>query len=125
MDPLDWAETPQAVRILVLALQQQVVALTERVSALEERTHKTSRNSSQLPSSDPPSAPAHRKGERSVRRHGGPRGHRGTGRPLVPPEQVDQVVDAMPTACGQCGHLAVPSPPSPSDRSPGHGPAST
>jgi transposase len=113
IDPLDWAETPQAVRILVLALQQQVVTLSERVSALEERTHKTSRNSSQPPSSDPPSVPVHRKGKRSVRQQGGQRGHRGTGRPLVPPEQVDQIVDATPTACGQCGHLLLGLDPAP------------
>jgi hypothetical protein len=113
IDPLDWAETPQAVRILVLALQQQVVTLTERVSALEERTQQTSRNSSQPPSSDPPSAPMHRKGKRSVRQQGGQRGHRGTGRPLVPPEQVDQIVDATPTACGQCGHLLLGTDPAP------------
>ena len=107
IDPLDWAETPRAVRILVLALQQQVVTLTGRVSALEEGTQKTPRNSSQPPSSDPPSAPVQRKGGRSVRQHGGQRGHRGTGRLLVPPDQVDQIVDAMPTACGRCGHLLL------------------
>ena len=107
IDPIDWAETPQAVRILVRVLQQQVVTLSERVLALEERTQKTSRNSSQPPSSDPPSAPVHRKGKRSVRRQGGQRGHRGTSRPLVPPEQVDQIVDATPTACRQCGHLLL------------------
>jgi len=107
IDPIDWAETPQAVRILVRVQQQQVVTLSERVLALEERTQKTSRNSSQPPSSDPPSAPVHRKGKRSVRRQGGQRGHRGTSRPLVPPEQVDQIVDATPTACRQCGHLLL------------------
>jgi transposase len=113
IDPIDWAETPQAVRILVLALQQQVVTLTERVSALEERMNKTSRNSSQPPSSDPPSVPVHRKGKRSVRQQGGQRGHRGKSRPLVPPEQVDQIVDTTPTACGQCGHLLLGTDPQP------------
>lgn len=102
---VDWSETPQAVRILMLALQQQVVALHERVSALEERLRQSSRNSSQPPSSDPPHAPVQRKGKRSVRQRGGQRGHRGKGRPLVPPDQLGQIVDATPTACGQCGHL--------------------
>lgn len=113
VDSLDWAETPQGVRILVLALQQQVVTLTERVRALEERTHKTSRNSSQPPSSDPPSVAVHRKGKRSVRQQGGQRGHRGKGRELVPPEHVDQIVDATPTACGHCGHLLLGLDPAP------------
>jgi transposase len=54
-----------------------------------------------------------RKGKRSVRQQGGQRGHRGTGRPLVPPEQVDQIVDATPTACGQCGHLLLGLDPQP------------
>ena len=110
---VDWSETPQAVRILVLALQHQVVTLSERVGALEERAQQTSRNSSQPPSSDPPSAPVRRNGKRSVRQQGGQRGHRGTGRPLLPPEQVDQIVDTTPTACGQCGHLLLGTDPQP------------
>ena len=110
---VDWSETPQAVRILVLALQQQVVTLSERVGALEERMQQTSRNSSRPPSSDPPGAPGQRAGKRSVRQRGGQRGHRGTGRPLLPPEHVDQIVDTTPTACGQCGHLLLGADPQP------------
>ena len=100
----DWASTPQAVRILVLALQQQVVTLDERVSAVEERTRRSSRNSSQPPSSDPPNAPAPPQGRRSGRTRGGQPGHEGHGRPLLPPGQVDRVVEAKPAACGGCGH---------------------
>jgi Family of unknown function (DUF6444) len=58
IDAADWAATPQTVRILVVALQQQVVTLSERVSALEERARRRSRNSSQPPSADPPSTPS-------------------------------------------------------------------
>jgi transposase len=101
------------VRILVLALQGQVVTLSERVSALEERTQRSSRNSSQPPSADPPSVPTSRKGKRSVRKQGGQRGHRGHGRPLVPPEQVDEVIDATPTACGRCGQRLLGTDPQP------------
>ena len=100
----DWASTPQAVRILVLASQQQVVTLGERVSAVEERTRRSSRNSSQPPSSDPPNAPAPPQGRRSGRKQGGQPGHEGHGRPLLPPGQVDRVVEAKPAACGGCGH---------------------
>ena len=100
----DWASTPQAVRILVLALQQQVVTLSDRVSAIEERTRRSSRNSSQPPSADPPGAPVRPKRKRSGRKHGGQPGHEGHGRSLLPPERVDHVVDATPMACGGCGH---------------------
>lgn len=109
----DWAGTPQAVRILVLALQQQVVTLSERVSAVEERTRRSSRNSSQPPSTDPPGAPARPKRQRSGRKHGGQRGHEGHGRSLLPPEQVDRMVDARPEACGGCGHLLLGEDPQP------------
>jgi transposase len=109
----DWADTPQAVRILVLALQQQVLTLSERVSALEERTRRSSRNSSQPPSTDPPSTPDRPKGKRSSRKQGGQPGHAGHGRPLLPAEQVDRVVDAKPDACGRCGHLLLGSDPQP------------
>lgn len=109
----DWAGTPQAVRILVLALQQQVVRLSERVSAVEERTRRSSRNSSQPPSTDPPNIPARPKRQRSGRKQGGQPGHVGHGRSLLPTEQVDQVVDAKPTACGGCGHLLLGEDPQP------------
>ena len=109
----DWRRTSFAVRMVVLSLQAQVVALTERVSALEERTQQTSQNSSRPPSSDLPSVPVQRKGKRSVRKQGGQPGHVGHGRPLVPLEQVDAVVDAAPSACGSCGHLLLGVDPQP------------
>jgi transposase len=110
---LDWAETPQAVRILVLALQEQVVTLSERVAALEERTRRSSRNSSQPPSSDPPRVPPRAQRKRSKRQRGGQPGHAGHGRALLPPEQVDQVVDSTPQACAHCGVALVGVDPAP------------
>lgn len=104
IDPLNWAETPQAARILVLARRQRVVTPRERVGTLEERTRKTSRNSPQPPTSDPPSTPVQRTGKRSVGKQEGQRGHRGQGRPLVPPERVDAVIDATLSACSWRGH---------------------
>jgi transposase len=99
----DWAETPQAVRILVVALQEQVITLSERVGALEERTRRTSRNSSQPPSSDPPSVSPRAQRKQSKRKRGGQPGHAGQGRPLLPPEHVDQIIDSTPQACTHCG----------------------
>jgi transposase len=113
IDAVNWAATPQAVRILVLALQQQVVTLSERVSALEERSRRSSRNSSQPPSADPPSVPPRPKRKRSGRKQGGQPGHQGQGRSLLPADQVDHVVDAKPQACGSCGHLLLGADPQP------------
>lgn len=110
---LDWAETPQAVRILVLALQEQVRTLSERVAALEERTRRTSRNSSQPPSSDPPSVSPRAQRKRSKRQRGGQPGHAGHGRALLPVEQVDQVVESTPQACLHCGEALAGVDPAP------------
>jgi len=42
-----------------------------------------------------------REGER--RKAGGQSGHRGAGRELRPEDQVDEIVDHYPDACGGCG----------------------
>ena len=113
IDAAEWAGTPHAVRILVLALQQQVVTLTERVGALEERTRRSSRNSSQPPSTDPPSTPGRPQRRRAERKQGGQPGHEGHGRSLLPLEQVEHLVDAKPTACGRCGQRLLGEDPQP------------
>lgn len=126
----DWAATPQAVRILVVALQAQVVALqelvvaqqgqivrlTERLTVLEERVGRSSRNSSQPPSSDPPSVPVRPKRKRSGRKQGGQPGHPGHGRALLPPAQVDERVEVTPLACVGCGALLLGVDPIPARR---------
>ena len=126
----DWAATPQAVRILVVALQAQVVALqdqvvaqqaqivrlSERLAALEERAGRNSRNSAQPPSADPPSVPARPQRKRSGRKQGGQPGHAGHGRALLPPEQVDDRVEVKPLTCGGCGALLLGADPAPARR---------
>ncbi len=106
----DWATTPPAVRALVQDLLLSVEAQAERLrtlearlAALEERVTQTSRTSSRPPSSDPPSVPPRRRRTPSGRPAGGQVGHAGHGRPLLPVEQVDHVVESKPEACGQCG----------------------
>ena len=42
--------------------------------------------------------------EGSARKAGGQPGHRGSGRKLAPEDQVDEIVDHYPDACGGCGH---------------------
>ncbi|MGI8448530.1 MAG: IS66 family transposase [Streptosporangiaceae bacterium] len=108
----DWSATPAAVRALVQAQQHQLEVqeaqlqlVTARLATLEERLQQTSRTSSRPPSSDPPSAPPRGQRDPSGRSVGGQVGHEGHGRPLLPVEQVDHVVEVKPPACGQCGGL--------------------
>jgi len=99
----DWAATPLSVRVLVRALREQVTRLEQRVGVLEGQARQTSRTSSKPPSSDPPSAAPRPARRPSGRRTGGQPGHEGHGRALRPAAQVDQIVDARPGACGECG----------------------
>ncbi len=117
IDAEDWAKTPETIRLLfvaqVAALSQEIARLKERLAKLEERAGKSSRNSSLPPSSDLPSAPARRKRKPSGRRQGGQPGHAGQGRALLPPAQVDEVVEVRPLACAACGALLLGGDPAP------------
>lgn len=84
------------------ALQEENTQLRARVAELEEKLRTTSSNSSKPPSSDPPGAKqkkAKRRGKRK-RRRGGQPGHEGKTRELLPPEEVDHVVQCLPS--GRC-----------------------
>lgn len=84
------------------ALKVAVEQLLARVADLEARLNQNSGNSSKPPSSDigrkrePPVAP-------SGRKRGGQPGHEGKTRELAPPEEVDEVREVDPEACGRCG----------------------
>jgi transposase len=84
------------------ALRAQNAALQERIRELETRLGQNSSNSSRPPSSDPPQTPARRKAPPSGRKRGGQPGHRGAFRPLLPVEQVDEVVAVGPERCRYC-----------------------
>jgi len=88
--------------------------LEERVARLEEQARKDSRNSSSPPSQDPPKTRAERRAEgrakakawskrEGERKPGAQPGHKGSGRKLLPEDQVDEIVDHYPDACGGCG----------------------
>jgi transposase len=85
--------------------RQQLTALAMELASLRERIGRTSRNSSQPPSSDGPGfkPPARRQG--SGRKRGGQQGHPGTGPELLPVERVGEVVDHHPEDCRRCGTL--------------------
>jgi transposase len=97
----------------LVAVNERLVAANERlearVSELERRLNRSSRNSSLPPSQDPPSAPPRPRGKGSGRKRGGQEGHEGRHRRLVPPEQVDEIVEHWPQRCRSCAHeFAVP-----------------
>jgi hypothetical protein len=84
-------------------LSETVARQGERIAQLERRLDRSSRNSSQPPSADPPGVPPRRGKDSSGRRQGGQPGHEGKGRPLLPAWAVDQVVEHWPDHC-ECGH---------------------
>jgi transposase len=87
----------------VEVLSARVARQDERIALLERRLDRSSRNSSQPPSVDPPGASPRRGKDSSGRRQGGQPGHQGKGRPLLPAWAVDEVVDHWPDRC-DCGH---------------------
>jgi transposase len=99
----------------ILDLAARVGQHEERLRQLEERARQDSRSSSRPPSQDPPKSRAERRAEARAkakelmrregerRKAGGQPGHRGVGRELKPEDQVDEIVDHYPGACGGCG----------------------
>jgi transposase len=98
----------------ILDLAARVREMDERLSRLEAQTRQDSRTSSKPPSMDPPKSRAQRRAEARAkakelmregegRKAGGQTGHRGAGRELKPEDQVDEIVNHFPDACGGCG----------------------
>jgi transposase len=99
----------------ILDLAARVREMDERLSRLEAQGRQDSRTSSKPPSQDPPKTRqqrraearekakelARREGER--RKAGGQPGHPGAGREHKPSDQMDEIVDHYPDACGGCG----------------------
>jgi len=94
------------------ALKAQVAELLARIAELERRLGTNSRNSSKPPSSDPPWTPPRRR-KRAGRKRGGQRGHKGTTRSLLPPDQVDEIVEVKPEKCRRCGRKLPGDDPAP------------
>lgn len=98
----------------VATLMAQVASLAKHVADLTEKIGRNSGNSNKPPSSDPPSTRAERreKDRKSKRGRGGQPGHPGSKRELLPPEQVDAIVDVFPPECKNCW-AALPKTPDP------------
>lgn len=97
-------------------LKSEGARVEERLRRLEAQTRADSRNSSAAPSADPPKTRQQRRAEARAkakelsakrggeRKAGGQAGHEGSGRELLGEDQVDEIVDHYPEACGGCGH---------------------
>lgn len=82
--------------------QQQIEDLKRQLAA----TQRNSTNSSKPPSSDGLAGKPRLRGrqKKSRRKAGGQPGHRGSHRPRVPAERVDEVRPVLPDQCRHCGH---------------------
>src|SRR6266496_3687974 len=88
--------------------EKQIADAEEQIADLERQLaarQKNSTNSSKPPSSDGLAGKSRQRGRRkkSKRKPGGQKGHPGHHRPLVPPEQVQEVRPVLPVECKHCG----------------------
>jgi transposase len=117
----DWRDDRIAEQAVTIAQQAatiskltaQVEALLSRVTKLEEQARRSSRNSSQPPSSDGPGTPPVRAKVPSGRKPGAQAGHDKHDRPLVPPDKVNKRVVLRPTRCRGCSAALFGEDPSP------------
>jgi transposase len=100
---------------LTVRYEREIGVLNERVARLEERARESSRTGSKPPSSDLPKTRQQRRAEARAeakelfakgggRDAGGQPGHQGSGRELLPEDEVTEIVDHYPESCGGCGH---------------------
>jgi transposase len=94
-----WSTLSPEAQVAVTAV---ILSLEQRIADLEEKLNKNSTNSSKPPSSDPPSVKRRPPAPASGKKRGGQPGHHRKARPLVPPEQLRQVIDCKPTRCRWC-----------------------
>lgn len=118
--PEDWALTPLSVQQVLLQVLDRVAALEEELSSLRsenerlrEQTRRSSRNSSQPPSSDTPDKPPRQPRQSSGKKRGAQPGHEGHPRKLYPPEKCQSVSEHRPTKCRDCGTALSGADPNP------------
>jgi len=94
----------ERLEVQVQKLTARVARQDERIATLERQLGRSSKNSSQPPSADPPGIAPRRGKDPSGRKQGAQPGHEGKGRPLLPAWAVDEIVEHWPAGCG-CGHV--------------------
>jgi transposase len=105
----DLAATPPSVLALIQYLVARVAKLEAEVAALKDELAQlrggktTPANSSKPPSSTHPHNKPPSTKPKSARQRGGQPGHEKHERPLLPPEQCQQVIPCIPSACRRCG----------------------
>lgn len=101
--PPDVLAVVDALQALVAELRTRNAQLETRVQELEARLNQNSSNSSKPPSTDSPAVQAQRpKAPPSGRKPGGQPGHAFAERPLLPLDQVTQVIPVRPKVCRHC-----------------------
>ena len=107
--PEIWGQLPKQVQVYILFLENslrqalaRIAELEQKVNELEARINRNSGNSSLPPSQDPPTAAKRKNREKSGRNPGGQPGHSGNHRELVPPEEVDKIVEHRAKCCPHC-----------------------
>ncbi len=108
--PEEWWRTPSSIQQMILHLMQRLASLEQEVGTLRaenerlrEQSRRSSRNSSQPPSGDAPSAPPRERRKPSGKLRGAQPGHEGHQRKLYPVEQCRHVTDHRPSECRACG----------------------
>src|SRR3954451_14155221 len=96
------ARTPPEVLRLLAQLLDRIEKLEAENRDLKARLGLNSSNSSKPPSTDLPNRKRRPPVPKSGRKRGGQPGHRRHERPLVPPDQVDEVVECRPSHCDAC-----------------------
>ena len=116
----DWALTPPSVQQVLLRVLARVAGLEEEMSSLRlenerlrEQSQRSSRNSSQPPSSDAPGKPPRPPRQSSGRKRGAQPGHEGHQRKLYPVEECRSLSEHRPAQCGACGTALSGSDPNP------------
>lgn len=93
-------------RAEVAELREQLATALGAIATLTAQQNQNSTNSHLPPSSDGPGATARGvrkpKKTKSKRKRGGQKGHRGTSRQLLSPEQVHEIIELFPAACEGC-----------------------
>jgi transposase len=98
---------------VLLDLAGRLGGVEDRLGRVETERAASSLNSSVAPSADVPKTRQQRRAlarakakellrDKEPRKQGAQQGHRGAGRDLLPLEEIDEVVDHYPSACGGC-----------------------